>query len=262
VLVEKLRVELLDIEIYETRGDLGVAAGRAVAARIRTLQAANREVRIIFASAPSQNEFLSELGALPDIDWQRVTAFHMDEYVGLSAAAPRSFASFLKDRLFDRVRPGAVHYLDGLATDLEGECRRYADLLHRAPIDIVCAGIGENGHLAFNDPPEASFDDPCTVKVVQLALRSREQQVNDGCFPKLSAVPRQALTLTIPALMAARHSYCMVPDPTKAEAVRDTLLGPIAEHCPATVMRRHESAVLYLDRDAAALFEANRSGRG
>ncbi len=257
--LETLKVDRLRVEIHANRRSLGIAAAWAVAGRLRALLREKDRVCIVFASAPSQNEFLAELGALPDLDWQRVTAFHMDEYAGLAPDAPQSFVRFLREHLLDRVRPGRFHHLNGLARDLEAECQRYADLLHEAPIDIVCAGIGENGHLAFNDPPDADFHDPRAVKVVQLALRSREQQVHDGCFPELSAVPERALSLTIPALMAGAHIYAMVPGPTKAEAVRDTLLGPISEACPATIMRRHGSATLYADRDAAALFDAERS---
>jgi len=267
MLREKLKVDQLNVEIYAGREDLGIAAARAVARRMRTLLDQKSQIRMIFASAPSQNEFLAELGSLPGLDWKQVAAFHMDEYVGLGADAPQSFARFLREHLYDRVKPGAVYYLNGLAPDLEVECKRYADLLTEAPIDIVCAGIGENGHLAFNDPPVADFHDPNTVKVVHLTLQSREQQVHDGCFLKLDAVPEQALTLTIPALMAASHIYCMVPGPTKAEAVRDTLLEPISTACPATILRRHNSATLYLDEDSAKLFLMERGrlklgGRG
>ncbi len=256
--VERLLADRLQVEIHEDRGNLGMAAAGAMAGRMKALLARQERVRIVFASAPSQNEFLAELGSTPGLDWRRVTAFHMDEYVGLGPEAPQSFSRFLVESLFNRVKPGAFHPLNGLAVDPEGECRRYRALLAEAPIDIVCAGIGENGHLAFNDPPVADFEDPKTVKVVDLTPRSRAQQVHDGCFPNLDAVPRQALSLTVPALMGADRIYCMVPGPTKAEAVRDTLLGPIATACPATAMRCHPDAHLYVDRDSAALYLAAR----
>mgnify|MGYP005843601149 CR=1 FL=1 len=259
--VESPTVDRLQVRIYENRGDLGVAAARDMAERMRTLLERQAGVRVVFASAPSQNEFLAELGTLPGLDWSRVTAFHMDEYVGLGPEAPQSFSRFLQEALFDRVKPGVFHRLNGLAADPEAECRRYAELLRQAPIDIVCAGIGENGHLAFNDPPVADFDDPRTVKPVDLTPESREQQVHDGCFPELEAVPRQALTLTIPAMTGAGHIFCMVPGPTKARAVRDTLLGSVSTACPATILRRHGSATLYLDRAAAALYVAERGSK-
>jgi glucosamine-6-phosphate deaminase len=257
-LVERIQTDQLITEIYDDRKELGVAAARAMAEQMKALLAQKERVRIVFASAPSQNEFLAELGSIPGVDWRRVTAFHMDEYVGLSPEAPQSFSRFLVESLFNRVKPGAFHPLNGLAADPKAECRRYAALLQEAPIDIVCAGIGENGHLAFNDPPVADFDDPETVKVVDLTLQSREQQVHDGCFPKLDAVPKKALTLTVPALTMAGAIYCMVPGLTKAAAVRDTLLGPIGTACPATAMRRHPAAHLFLDMDSAALYLAAR----
>jgi glucosamine-6-phosphate deaminase len=155
-----------------------------------------------------------------------------------------------------------VHYLNGVAPDPEAECRRYAGLLAEAPVDVVCAGIGENGHLAFNDPPYALFDDPKMVKVIELALRSREQQVHDGCFDALEQVPKLALTLTVPALLSAGHVYTMVPGPTKAEAVRDTLTLPVSESCPATALRRHAGSVLYVDQDSMKLYVQQMHARG
>jgi glucosamine-6-phosphate deaminase len=257
-IVSRTQVDGLWTEVHRNRAEMGVAAGQAVGLRVRDLLARQEGARLIFASAPSQNEFLAELRSFPGLNWNRVTAFHLDEYVGLAPESPRSFSRFLVHSLFSSVAPGAFHALNGLAADPEGECERYAALLNEAPIDILCCGIGENGHLAFNDPPVADFADPRTVKIVELTLESREQQVHDGTFPTLADVPRQALTLTIPALMGARHVYCVVPGPAKAAAVRDTLLRPIGTACPATAMRRHPSATLYLDLDAAALYQGKQ----
>jgi glucosamine-6-phosphate deaminase len=176
----------------------------------------------------------------------------MDEYIGLPGDAPQAFGQFLRTRLFDQVPFGAVHYLNGNAAEAEAECQRYTDLLRQQPVDIVCMGIGENCHIAFNDPHVADFNDPKRVKVVDLDPPCRQQQVNDGCFARLDDVPAYALTLTVPALMAAAHVYSMVPGPNKAEAIFHTLCGGISEQYPSTILRRHPSARLFIDQDSAA----------
>jgi glucosamine-6-phosphate deaminase len=258
--VRVMKVEKLQARVYVDRGALGRAAGEAAAVKLRELLA-EKPVSVIFAAAPSQNEFLGTLVAAKGIDWSQVTAFHMDEYVGLPGTAPQSFGRWLRDRIFDKVKPGKVHYLDGMAKDAGQECARYTALLKAAPPDVTCMGIGENGHLAFNDPPVADFQDPEAVKVVELDLASRRQQVNDGCFDTLDAVPKTAMTLTIPTLLSAPWIYCMVPGPRKAPAVKRTLEGAIATECPATVLRQHERAVLFLDRDSASLADTAIAGR-
>lgn len=247
-----LAVDQLQVEIYATRDAMGAAAAGKVAARMQSLLADQGRIRMVFAAAPSQNEFLATLCTIDGLDWSRVEAFHMDEYVGLPGDAPQSFGSFLRERLFGKVNPGRVEYINGNAPDSIAECERYSALLNKQPIDIVCAGIGENGHMAFNDPHVADFEDPHMVKVVTLDDVCRMQQVHDGAFPAIDAVPQTALSMTMPALMSARWLYCIVPGPTKTEAVYRSLSEPISEACPATIMRRHKSAVLYLDLDAAA----------
>lgn len=242
-------VDRLEVRVYENRQALGAAAGADIAAKVKELLSEQERVRMVFAAAPSQSEALEGLSANEQIDWSRVVAFHMDEYVGLQRGAPQSFGRFLGETLFDKVRPGEVHVINGTEPAAE-ECVRYAELLRVAPIDIVCLGIGENGHIAFNDPPVADFDDPETVKAVELDEASRQQQVNDGLFPSIEEVPTQALTLTIPALMSGRHLFCMVPGATKREAVRCTLCGPVTTECPASVLRTHQDCVLYLDIEA------------
>lgn len=239
--------------IYPDRAAMGAAAAEAGAEALRRAIAARGAASVVFASAPSQAEFLDGLGAASGIDWSRVTAFHLDEYIGLAADAPQAFGQFLRDRLFDRVRPGTVHYLDGNAASAEAECARYAALLAARPLDVAFIGIGENGHIAFNDPHVADFQDPAVVKVVDLDARSREQQVHDGCFERLEAVPHAALTMTLPAILVAPRILCMVPGPTKAEAVRATLRGPITTECPASALRNHSDATLFLDERSAAL---------
>jgi glucosamine-6-phosphate deaminase len=241
-----------NVRIYANRLDLGRAAGLEAAERIRQLLSTQRQVTIVFAAAPSQNEFLETLGASQGIDWGRIVALHMDEYVGLAEDAPQRFSNYLRAHIFNRVTPDQVHYLDGKAPDPQAECERYSQLLCDHPVDIVCAGIGENGHLAFNDPGIADFQDPQLVKVVPLAEGSRAQQVHDGCFAQLSDVPTHALTLTVPALVAGRWIYCMVPGPTKTQAVTATLTRPITADVPATILRIHPRAVFYLDTQSAA----------
>jgi glucosamine-6-phosphate deaminase len=247
------RVDSLLVEVYPDRQSLGVAAGRAVARRMRQELAAHDRIAMMFAAAPSQNEFLATLAEESDLDWGRVIAFHMDEYIGLPAGAPQSFGHFLRERLFDRVKPGQVHFLDGNAPDPEAEARRYAELMSNQLLDFACVGIGENGHLAFNDPPIADFADPFAVKIVEMDEISRLQQVHDGAFARVEEMPRRALTVTVPPLFGARIVSATVPGPTKVTAVRDTLRGPIATSCPASILRRHPDATLYLDRDSAAL---------
>lgn len=250
--VERLLADRLQVEIHEDRGNLGMAAAGAMAGRMKALLARQERVRIVFASAPSQNEFLAELGSTPGLDWRRVTAFHMDEYVGLGPEAPQSFSRFLVESLFNRVKPGAFHPLNGLAVDPEGECRRYRALLAEAPIDIVCAGIGENGHLAFNDPP-ADFGTTEAIHVVRLDDACRMQQVGEGHFAKLKEVPEQALSLTVPGLLSARRLLVVVPERRKAAAVKAALEGPVTPDCPASILQRQSHARLYLDRESSSL---------
>lgn len=230
---------------------MGRAAGADAAAAIQRAIAETGGARTILASAPSQNELLDVLLAQP-IDWGRVTIFHMDEYVGVAAEHPASFRHYQQERVLSRIQPLAFHGIRGEAADPAEECRRYGALLKEAPIDVVCLGIGENGHLAFNDPPVAEFDDPEWVKIVELEDACCQQQVNDGCFASLAEVPRTAITLTIPALCGGRELFCVVPGARKARAVRETLRGPVATSCPASILRRHPRAKLYLDAAAAA----------
>lgn len=246
------KIDNLKVDVYEDRKAMGARAASAVAERLKILLSSGENVRMIFAAAPSQNELLYELASTPGIDWSRVTAFHMDEYIGLKAGAPQSFGIFLKDRIFGKAQFGKVHYISSNPDDIYQECERYSELLAAAPIDIVCLGIGENGHIAFNDPDVADFNDPKRVKIVDLDQRSRQQQVNDGCFSSIAEVPGQAVTLTIPALISSHYMYAVVPGKTKADAVRRTIKGEINTACPASILRRHENATLFLDGDSAS----------
>ena len=228
---------------------MGIAAATAAADFLRRSLSEQETVRTVFAAAPSQNEMLAALVDAEGIDWNRVEAFHMDEYLGLAANAPQRFGLWLKERLFDKLPFRAVYLIE---TDIAEPVERYEKRLRSAPIDLVCLGIGENGHLAFNDPPVADFDDPVWVKIVELEEACRQQQVNDGCFATLDDVPRKAITLTIPALLSGRRLVCTVPGPTKRPAVFRTLNDPISTACPATILRNHAGCTLFLDKDSAA----------
>ena len=251
--MKSLKKDLLNVNIYETRAEMGAAAAKDIKACLLSLLKEKERVNMIFAAAPSQNEVLAALATDREIPWSRVNAFHMDEYIGLAADAPQGFGNFLKAHIFGLADFGSVSYIDITARDAEQECERYAQLLAKYPTDIVVMGIGENGHIAFNDPPVADFEDPKAVKPVELDEICRNQQVNDGCFARLEDVPKTAITLTVPTLFAGKHLFCIVPAATKARAVRATLCDDINEKCPATVLRRHASATLYLDGDSSAL---------
>jgi len=241
----------LETRIYPNRTLMGAAAAEDIAACILSLLAEKDTINMIFAAAPSQNDVLASLVADRRIPWQRINAYHMDEYVGLSPDAPQRFANFLKNAIFDKVPFRSVNLLDGNIAP-EVECARYAALLRENPVDIVCMGIGENGHIAFNDPHVADFNDPALVKVVDLDTTCRTQQVHDGCFEKLDDVPTRALTITIPGLCRAKYMYCSVPAATKAEAIGNMLNGKVTVDCPASILTLHEDAYLYTDRDSAA----------
>ena len=246
-----MQKDLLTVKIFETRADMGQSAAADIKTCILSTLAGKDTVNMIFAAAPSQNEVLAALVADTDIPWNRVNAFHMDEYVGLSPDAPQGFGNFLKEHIFGLVPFKSIHYIDISAPDAETECARYAALLRQYPTDIVVMGIGENGHIAFNDPPVANFKDDKKVKPVKLDEVCRNQQVNDGCFKTIDDVPTHALTLTVPTLVSAPYLFCIVPAKTKANAVKETLTGSIDEHCPASILRTHDNAVLYLDKDSA-----------
>jgi glucosamine-6-phosphate deaminase len=239
------------VRVFPGPLQLGRAAAVDIAAELRRLITVTGQARVIFASAPSQAQTLDALIAEPGIDWSRVTAFHMDEYLGLEPDDPVSFGNWIQQALWRLLPLRAAHVIRPGANPL-AEAERYAELLAEAPIDIVCLGIGVNGHIAFNDPGVADFHDSRSVKVVELDELCRQQQVDDGCFDNIEAVPRRALTLTVPRLLAAGRLFCVVPNLRKAEAVRVTILGPLGETCPSTILRTHPRATLYLDADSAS----------
>lgn len=250
------RVEKLRVELFRTRKEMGRAAAKAVAQAMLEIMGKEEVINMIFAAAPSQNEFLESLTGKGGLAWSRVQAFHLDEYIGLSSEAPQRFGNYLKKHIFDKVSMKKVYYLDEEKLDKpEEKCARYASLIEENPIDIACLGIGENGHLAFNDPPVADFADPLRVKCVRLDEVCRQQQVHDGCFPSLDVVPTKAITVTIPAIMNSKYIFCMVPGSTKQQAIKRTLEGPVEILCPASILQRHDQAVLFIDVDAAALLK-------
>jgi glucosamine-6-phosphate deaminase len=254
--IARFSVDALDVLVFENRALAGRAAAHGVARAIVERQRAAGRANIVFAAAPSQDEFLAGLVAHKETEWSQVIAFHMDEYLGVDADHPKSFRRYLQERLFRLVGLGAnqLRLIPGEQVEQPlRTCLYYEEMLQAEPTDIVCAGIGENGHLAFNDPPVADFLDPVLVKVVRLDAACRNQQLNDGRFERLADVPTHGYTLTIPALLRAPVVSVIVPGPRKANAVLTTLRGPINEGCPATVLRRHPGATLYLDRDAARL---------
>lgn len=240
----------MKLHAFENRSEMGTAAGTAVEYKLTELLRTKDIVRVIFAAAPSQSETLAYLRKSKHIPWNRIIAFHMDEYIGLAKNSPALFSNFLKTHLFDHVSFKKVHLIDGLA-ETDAEIERYSALLQENPIDLVCLGIGENGHIAFNDPPIADFKETLVVKKVDLEQMCRQQQVNDGCFGKLDEVPKQAITLTIPTIINASHLICVVPGKTKKAAVHDTLFGPISTACPASILRTLSNCDLFVDHESS-----------
>jgi len=252
-MVRELKVEQLFVKVYENRQLMGLEAAKQVAIYIKEQLNIYEHLNIVFAAAPSQNDFLTELCKITGIDWNRVNAFHMDEYIGLSDDAPQGFGNFLKEIIFSKLSFRSVNYLKDTVGNPELSCEMYAQILQDNPIDIVLMGIGENGHIAFNDPHVAIFNDPKMVKIVDLDHACRVQQVNDGCFTGLDLVPTHALTLTIPALLKAKRFFCVAPTELKSNAIKAAVFGPITDLCPASILRHHSAEVLlFTDIDGAS----------
>ncbi len=250
--VRSLVAEKLKLEVYASREAMGQAAAAAAAACLRELAAQRERVAVIFATGASQIATLDALTAIPDLPWRQIIGFHMDEYCGIPEDSPASFRRFLQERLASRVKMRAFHWIDGNATDRADFCRRYAGLLRDEQPQLCLLGIGENGHLAFNDPDEADFADPLDMKLVTLDTACRRQQVNEGWFPCLDAVPPQAMTLTIPALLRVPRLIASVPGERKAQIVARSLREEISTRCPATILRTHAQTTVYLDPASAA----------
>ncbi len=249
-------VDELSVRVFDDVDALARQAAADAADAIRNAIDERGAANVMLATGNSQLAFLAQLVTHKDLDWSRVTAFHMDEYVGLPPTHTASFQRYMRERVSGRLPVKEFHYLTGDTGDAQVEADRYAGLLRAHPLDLCCCGIGENGHLAFNDPPVADFEDPADVKIVALEPASRRQQVAEGHFPTLDDVPAHAITVTIPALLRAGRVLAIVPERRKAEAVHEALSGPVAVACPASFLRRQAHATLYLDAESASLLDS------
>ncbi len=244
--IKTFQKDKLHVKVFNQEEEMGQAAADFTATRLKKVLSEKGSANLILATGTSQFSFLQALKE-KDIDWKKITVFHLDEYIGISDQHPASFRRYLKERILDIVRPGKVYLVNGDAQNLEEEMMAYQNLLKENPVDIACIGIGENGHIAFNDPPVADFNDPLWVKAVELDEACRKQQMGEGWFPKMDDVPKMAVTLTITAIMNCKAISCVVPGKRKAEAVYNTLNADINEKCPATILRNHPDTTLFLD---------------
>ncbi|MBM3821702.1 MAG: glucosamine-6-phosphate deaminase [Verrucomicrobia bacterium] len=247
------KFDSLDVRIYRSQEAMAEDVASEVGAYLRDCIRSQGSAAAIMATGNSQIRFLSRLVEKGEVDWSHVTLFHMDEYLGIDAGHKASFRRYMRERVESLARPRAFHYIEGDAALPLEECERYEALLRAQTIDLCCLGIGENGHLAFNDPPVARFEDRRWVKIVKLDDACKGQQVREGHFPSLESVPPYAITLTVPALCQARRMFCVAPEKRKAVAVRDTLCGPVSTACPASYLRTQAQASLYLDHESAGL---------
>ncbi|OKI54861.1 glucosamine-6-phosphate deaminase [Micromonospora sp. CB01531] len=247
----RFTADSLPVEVYASEVDLGRAAAERAAAVIRDAVRRRGSARVVVATGNSQYAFTDALRE-QEIPWDRVTVFHMDEYVGIAAEHPASFRRWIRERIAEPFAPAMVHYIDGNAPVPEAECARYEAELRSLPLDLVCMGVGENGHLAFNEPNQSRFDDDRWVRVITLTRRSREQQVGEGHFATVADVPASAISLTVPALLAAAAVQVCVPEQRKAPAIAATLNQPITPAFPATILRRSAHATLFLDPSSSS----------
>jgi glucosamine-6-phosphate deaminase len=251
--VRTFQVDRAEVEIYPSKADVGKAAALRAASILNAAIAKDGRARIIMATGNSQQDFVESLVQAPDLDWSRLEVFHMDEYINLPETDRGCLKRWLNTHFVNVVHPGKVRYLDGNAADLDAECRRYEQALLSAPITLCTLGIGENGHIAFNDPHVADFQDPLNIKRVDLDERCRRQQAGEGHFDGFASVPSEALTLTCPMLMRSENLICCVPESRKAEAVKNALEGPVSTRCAGSIVRTHPHAYIYLDADSASL---------
>ena len=251
---KSFQIENLSIKIYGQSKEMGAAAADYVTRKLNDAIVKKGGANLILATGASQFSFLEALQT-KEIDWGKITVFHLDEYKGISESHPASFRKYLKERILNKVAPKKIYFLNGDAANLQLEIKNYEEALQAHPIDIACIGIGENGHIAFNDPAVADFQDPKLVKVVELDEACRNQQLGEGWFPSFDDVPKEAVTLTITAIMNCKAISCVVPDERKAQAVYNSLYGDISTSCPASILRTHPETVLFLDKASASLIK-------
>lgn len=251
--VKTFQVDALTVHLYNQESELIDDAAQTAHNYLQNLLTQQSTAAIILATGNSQIKFLEALIALGGIEWSQITLFHLDEYLGIDAAHPASFRRYLRERVEQQVKPAAFHYIQGDAIQPVAECKRYTQLLLAQPIDLCCLGLGENGHLAFNEPSVTDFDDPDSVKLVKLELITRQQQLHQGHFPTLESVPQYAFTLTIPTICSAKKLLCLAPEKRKALAVKEMLHQPISVRYPASVLRTQAQTTLFLDTDSASL---------
>lgn len=253
---QTFKVDKTDVEVYTSEVQLGQAAASFVCNKLQQAIDNKDWVNLILATGASQISFIEALKNIGDIDWRKVRVFHLDEYIGLDANHPASFSKYLKDRILDEVKPGEIHFINGNAENVDEEVERYEQLLKEHPADVTCIGIGENGHIAFNDPGVADFSEDHLIKLIQLKDEiCRNQQVKEDWFHSADEVPQLAITITIPGILKSNTISCVVPYINKKKAVYNTLKGPVTLECPASILRKHRDVTIFLDQDSSSLLE-------
>ncbi|MCC5639735.1 glucosamine-6-phosphate deaminase [Nostoc sp. CHAB 5844] len=247
------RVNDLSVQIYNSEAEMAVDVAQIVRKYLEEVLKKQDTAAVLLATGNSQLKFLDALIDLGGVDWSRITLFHLDEYLGITADHPASFRHYLRERVEKKLYPQQFHYIEGDTLEPMAECDRYTQLLQAQPIDLCCLGVGENGHLAFNDPAVANFQDPYSVKLVKLDIVNRQQQVNTGHFPNIDSVPQYAFTVTLPLICSAKKIICLAPEKRKAQIVQQILQQNISTDCPASILCRQSQATLFLDINSASL---------
>lgn len=251
--VKTFQVDELSVRVYDSEAAIAQDAAQLAHTYLQNAIGEQGSATVILATGNSQIKFLDALIAKGGVDWSKITLFHLDEYLGIDAEHPASFRRYMRERVEKRVNPAVFHYIQGDALQPLDECDRYSQLLQAQPIDLCCLGVGENGHLAFNEPAVASFDETRIVKLVKLDQKTRQQQLNEGHFPRFEDIPQYAFTLTLPMICWAKKIYCLAPEKRKAAAVRKMLKAQISTDIPASLLRQQAQATLFLDTDSASM---------